>query len=54
MNYKARRYAKRKGLPTNIQIVFPTRRGGGLGKMQNNAKYLAPKQNSEVNHGQAK
>lgn len=40
MNYNARRYAKRKGLPSNIQIVLPTRHGVGLGKHLNMAKYL--------------
>lgn len=40
MNYNARRYAKRKGLPPNIQIVLPTRHGVGLGKRLNRAKYL--------------
>lgn len=40
MNYNARRYAKRKGLPSNIQIVSPTRHGVGLGKHLNRAKYL--------------
>lgn len=40
MNYNARRYAKRKGLPSNIQIVLPTRHGVGLGNRHNRAKYL--------------